>query len=143
LMGPTQSLWSIWRMPGTKFSWVCAIDKWCLYRPHITDIAYMFHNLWFLTIIRIGTKHKIWRMPSSGMWRHVAAIRTNFLERHIASIIVPSSLFLFTLMMEAAQSSEISVLTRAAPHHIPEDAILHSHCRENLKSYMALTGCAL
>jgi hypothetical protein len=26
---------------------------------------------------------------------------------------------------------------------IPEDDILHSHRRENLKSYMALTGCAL
>jgi hypothetical protein len=27
--------------------------------------------------------------------------------------------------------------------HIPEDDILHSHRRENLKSYIALTGCAL
>jgi hypothetical protein len=28
------------------------------------------------------------------------------------------------------------VLTRATWHNIPEDTILHSHCRENLKSYM-------
>jgi hypothetical protein len=27
--------------------------------------------------------------------------------------------------------------------YIPEDAILHSHCRENLNSYIALTGWAL
>jgi hypothetical protein len=27
--------------------------------------------------------------------------------------------------------------------YIPEDAILHSHYRENLKSYTALTGWAL
>jgi hypothetical protein len=27
--------------------------------------------------------------------------------------------------------------------YIPEDAILHSHCRENIKSYIALTGWAL
>jgi hypothetical protein len=27
--------------------------------------------------------------------------------------------------------------------YIPEDGILHSHCRGNLKSYIALTGCAL
>jgi hypothetical protein len=27
--------------------------------------------------------------------------------------------------------------------HIPEDGILHSHCRENLKSYIALTGRTL
>jgi hypothetical protein len=27
--------------------------------------------------------------------------------------------------------------------YIPEDGILHSHCRETLKSYIALTGWAL
>jgi hypothetical protein len=27
--------------------------------------------------------------------------------------------------------------------YIPEDGILPSHCRENLKSYIVLTGCAL
>jgi hypothetical protein len=27
--------------------------------------------------------------------------------------------------------------------YIPEDDILHSHCRENLGSYIALTGWAL
>jgi hypothetical protein len=27
--------------------------------------------------------------------------------------------------------------------YIPEDAILHSHRRENLRSYIALTGCTL
>jgi hypothetical protein len=27
--------------------------------------------------------------------------------------------------------------------YIPEDDILHSHCRETLKSYIALTGCTL
>jgi hypothetical protein len=38
-------------------------------------------------------------------------------------------------MMEAIRSSETSVLTRATRRHIPEDVILHSHLREDLKSY--------
>jgi hypothetical protein len=36
--------------------------------------------------------------------------------------------------MEARSSSDTSVLTRATRRNIQEDAILHSHRRENLKS---------
>jgi hypothetical protein len=50
---------------------------------------------------------------------------------------------LFTLMMEALRSSETSVIIRATWRNIPEDGILHSHRRENLKSDIALTGWAL
>jgi hypothetical protein len=57
--------------------------------------------------------------------------------------VVPSSSILVTLMIEALSSSETSVLTRATRHNIPEDGILHSHSRENLKSYIALTGWTL
>jgi hypothetical protein len=46
-------------------------------------------------------------------------------------------------MMEALSSIETSLLTRATPRNIPEDDILHSRRRENLKSYIALTGWTL
>jgi hypothetical protein len=103
------------------------------------------------------------RMASSGMLRRVALVRTDVSEELSASFIrvtgiselvttlaltsnrgrllftanvVPSSSILVTLMKEALSSSETTVFTRATRRNIPEDAILHSHRRENLKSYI-------
>jgi hypothetical protein len=103
-------------------------------------------------------------MGSSGMLRHVALVRTDVSQELSASIISmtrigelrTTSVFVFlhsvrwllvtaavvrsspiplTLMMEALSSSEMPVLTRATWRNIRQDGILHSHCRENLKSY--------
>jgi hypothetical protein len=83
-------------------------------------------------------------MVSSGLLRRVALVRTDFSEEvflHsvrrllVAACVVPSSPIFATLMREAPGSSETSILTTATRRNNPEDTILHSHRRENLKSY--------
>jgi hypothetical protein len=65
------------------------------------------------------------------------------LRLQVTATVVPSLTLLFTLTIEAIHSSETSFLTRVTRRHIPGDDILHSHRRENLKSYIALAGWAL
>jgi hypothetical protein len=93
-------------------------------------------------------------MVSSGMLRRMALVRTDVSEernavaflrsvlRLLVTANVPGSPILVTVM-ETIRSSETSSLTRITRRNIPEDAILHSHRRENLKSYVALTGYTL
>jgi hypothetical protein len=57
------------------------------------------------------------------------AVTSNRLRLLVTSNVVPSF-------------SETSVLTRATLRNIPGDSILHSHGRENLKSYTIFTPFA-
>jgi hypothetical protein len=70
----------------------------------------------------------------------ISAVTSN--RSTITANVVPNSPIVVTLMMVPVFSSEKSVSARATRPYIPEDDILHSHRRENLKSYITLTGCA-
>jgi hypothetical protein len=60
----------------------------------------------------------------------------NVCQLLVTPSVVPSSQILVNLMKAALSSSKTSVLTRATWRKISEDTTLHSHCRENLKSYI-------
>jgi hypothetical protein len=57
----------------------------------------------------------------------------------VTANVVSSSPILVTLMMEELRTSDTPVLTRATQRNIPEDGILYSNRRENLRSYIILT----
>jgi hypothetical protein len=69
----------------------------------------------------------------------VTSTRRTVFRLLVTANVVPSSPALVTLMMEAISSSEMSVLTKGSWFNIPEEGILPSHSRENLKSYMILS----
>jgi hypothetical protein len=78
-------------------------------------------------------------MRSSGVLQRVVLVRTDVSEERVASFITVTKFV--ELGTTVALTSNQSTLRRRC--NIPEDNILHSHCSENLKSYIALTGCAL
>jgi hypothetical protein len=82
------------------------------------------------------------RIASSGMLRRVALVRTEVSEELRASIRVTRNGELGTTIAVTnnrrtlQKKFQVMVLTRATRRNIAEDAILHSHRRENLTSYI-------
>jgi hypothetical protein len=76
------------------------------------------------------------------MLRRVALARTDVSEERAASLIRMERISELGPTL-AVTSNQQTVVTTATRRHIPEDGILHSYRRENLRSYIALTGWAL
>jgi hypothetical protein len=79
-------------------------------------------------------------MASSGVLCSVALARMDVSEEFSASIIMVTRIGVLGTTLAVSRNrrtlrrNKKSVHTRATRCNIPEDAILHSHCRENLKS---------
>jgi hypothetical protein len=73
-------------------------------------------------------------MVSSGMLHRVALVRTDVAKKRSASIIRVTRI---GELGTTLKNGVFWVVTRATRRNNPEDTILHSHRRENLKSYIA------
>jgi hypothetical protein len=104
-----------------------------LVRSDISEEAYRLHHQ--------GDKNRRARNNVSSNYQ--SKLLRGVIRLLVTANVVPSLSILVTLMTEKISSSETSAPTKVTRHNIPQDGIHHSHGREILKPYIALTYWAL
>jgi hypothetical protein len=121
-----------------KYGWSCNLAT------HGRSVQ-MLRQTWFnLREPYVSLKNGVyWYVTPCGSYKNWLAFLPSVLQLLVTANGFPSSLTPSSLIMEALRSYEMSVLSRVTRRYIPEDGILHSHRREILKSYIALTDWIL
>jgi hypothetical protein len=141
---PSSGMWSRVDLMLTDFSEervasIFRLEKWRLYGPpkrRPTQDLHGSHCSHLLTLVPRSRIFLPWR------WKLYVPPKHWFTQDLKGSTLQPpahsgSSFADFsTLKMEVIRTSETSAHTRSTRRHIPEDGILHSHRRENLKTYI-------